>query len=69
MKYRIIATIVLVAALGVTAYLAYQWGNTRKGHWRTVHSPILTRTLSNTFLKKQGLLCLKEIVTPKAVYV
>ena len=55
--------------LGVHPDQAYQWGNTRKGHWRTVHSPILTRTLNNAFLKKQGLLCLKEIVTPKAVYV
>jgi len=55
--------------LGVKPYQAYQWGNTRKGHWRTVHSPILTRTLNNAFLKKQGLLCLKEIVAPKAVYV
>lgn len=51
--------------LGVKPYQAYQWGNTRKGHWRTVHSPILLRTLTNAFLKKEGLLCLKEIVTPK----
>ena len=51
--------------LGVKPYQAYQWGNTRKGHWRTVHSPILLRTLNNAFLKKEGLLCLNEIVTPK----
>lgn len=55
--------------LGVKPCQAYQWGNTRKGHWRTVHSPILLRTLNDTFLKKEGLLCLKEIVAPKAVYV
>ena len=55
--------------LGVKPDQAYQWGNTRKGYWRTVHSPILHRTLNNAFLKKEGLLCLKEIVTPKAVYV
>lgn len=55
--------------LGVKPYQAYQWGNTRKGHWRTVHSPILLRTLNNAFLKKEGLLCLKEIVAPKAVNV
>lgn len=51
--------------LGVKPYQAYQWGNTRKGHWRTVHSPILRRTLNNAFLKKEGLLCLTEIVAPK----
>jgi len=51
--------------LGVKPYQAYLWGNTRKGHWRTVHSPILLRTLNNAFLKKEGLLCLNEIVTPK----
>lgn len=51
--------------LGVKPYQAYQWGNTRKGHWRTVHSPVLLRTLNNAFLKKEGLLCLKEIVAPK----
>jgi group II intron reverse transcriptase/maturase len=50
--------------LGIKPNQAYQWGNTRKGYWRTVHSPILTRALNNAFLKKEGLLCLKDIVTP-----
>jgi group II intron reverse transcriptase/maturase len=51
--------------LGIKSYQAYQWGNTRKGYWRTVHSPILARALNNAFLKKEGLLCLKDIVTPQ----
>lgn len=51
--------------LGVKPYQAYLWGNTRKGHWRTVHSPVLLRTLNNAFLKREGLLCLKEIIAPK----
>jgi hypothetical protein len=51
--------------LGVKPNQAYLWGNTRKGYWRTVHSPILTTTLNNAFLKKEGLLCLKDIVTQK----
>lgn len=55
--------------LGMTPNKAYQWGNTRKGHWRTVHSPILTRALDNAFLKKEGLICLKDIVTPRTVNV
>jgi RNA-directed DNA polymerase len=55
--------------LGVKSYLAYQWGNTRKGYWRIAHSPILQRTLNNTFLKKEGLLSLKDVITPNAVNV
>jgi len=51
--------------LGAKSHLAYQWGNTRKGYWRIAHSPILQRTLSNTFLNKEGLLSLKDIIIPK----
>lgn len=51
--------------LGIKPKQAYQWGNTRKGYWRTVHSPILTRALNDAFLKKEGLICLKDIVTPE----
>ncbi len=51
--------------LGAKSHLAYQWGNTRKGYWRIAHSPILQRTLNNTFLKKEGLLSLKDVITPK----
>lgn len=50
--------------LGIKPKQAYIWGNTRQGYWRTVQSPILTRALGNAFLKKEGLLCLKDIVTP-----
>jgi RNA-directed DNA polymerase len=55
--------------LGIKPGQAYQWGNTRKGYWRTVHSPILTRALNNAFLKKEGLLCLKDIVASRTVNV
>lgn len=50
--------------LGIKPKQAYLWGNTRKGYWRTVHSPILKRALNNAFLKNEGLICLKDIVTP-----
>jgi group II intron reverse transcriptase/maturase len=50
--------------LGIKPNQAYQWGNTRKGHWRTVHSPILTRALNNALLKKAGFVSLKDITTP-----
>ena len=56
--------------LGIKPNQAYQWGNTRKGCWRTVHSPILTTALNNAFLKKTGFVSLKDITTPlKAVNV
>ena len=34
---------------------AYEWGNTRKGYWRTSKSPILHRTLGNSYWESQGL--------------
>jgi RNA-directed DNA polymerase len=50
--------------MGIKPHQAYMWGNTRLGYWRTVQSPILRRAIDNAFLKKEGLLCLKGIVTP-----
>ena len=54
-----------LAARGISKHQAYMWGNTRKGQWRTVHSPILTMALDNTYLKKMGFVCLSDIVTPR----
>ena len=31
---------------GIKKNQAWQWANTRKGYWRTVHSPILKRAIS-----------------------
>ncbi len=39
---------------GIERWQAWQWANTRKGYWRTVHSPILTRAISNQNLKRAG---------------
>jgi RNA-directed DNA polymerase len=50
--------------LGIKPKQAYMWGNTRKGYWRTVHSPILLRAIDNAFLKKEGLISLSEITNP-----
>lgn len=50
--------------LGISASQAYQWGNTRKGSWRTVQSPVLRRAMSNVYLKKEGFLSLIDIVKP-----
>ena len=40
--------------LGLEEERAWMWANTRKGYWRTAHSPILLRTLSNDRLKRAG---------------
>ncbi|WP_305068076.1 group II intron maturase-specific domain-containing protein, partial [Longitalea arenae] len=53
-----------LAKLGIPANQTYQWGNTRKGQWRTVHSPILLRALNNSYLKKEGFTSLTDIVKP-----
>ena len=37
---------------GIKKNQAWQWANTRKGYWRTVHSPILKRAISNENLKR-----------------
>lgn len=44
--------------LGIDKERAWMWANTRKGYWRTAHSPILARTLSNDNLKRAGYLSL-----------
>ena len=40
--------------LGVVKSTSYQWGNTSKGPCRVAHSPILQRTLTKIYWKKQG---------------
>lgn len=47
--------------LGINPEQAYQWGNTRKGYWRTAHSPILTRSLNNNWFKSEGYVSLSEL--------
>lgn len=41
--------------LGVPPWKAYEWGNTRKGYWRISKSPVMHRTLGNSFWSSQGL--------------
>jgi RNA-directed DNA polymerase len=47
--------------LGIQDTQAYEWANTRKGYWRTAHSPILCRTLNNKWIKQQGYVPLSEL--------
>ena len=39
---------------GVEDEQAWMWANTRKGYWRTAHSPILLRVLSNDLIRRAG---------------
>ncbi|VEF49344.1 transposase [Bacillus freudenreichii] len=41
--------------LGVPKWQAYEWGNSRKGYWRISKSPILHKTLGNSYWSTQGL--------------
>ena len=46
--------------LGINEYKAWEYANTRKGYWRISHSPVLTRSLTNKYLKEQGFVTLTE---------
>ena len=45
---------------GINEEQAWMWANTRKGYWRTAHSPILTKALSNERFKRVGYLSFSE---------
>ena len=49
--------------LGVSKQKAYEWGNTRKGYWRTAHSPILGTTVTIERLKQKGYVPLMDTYT------
>ncbi|AIM15466.1 DNA polymerase [Bacillus sp. X1(2014)] len=46
--------------LGVPEWKAYEWGNSRKCYWRISKSPILHRTLGNSYWSNQGLKSLQK---------
>lgn len=49
--------------LGANPQKAYEWGNTRKGYWRTAHSPILQTTITIERLKQKGYVPLLDTYT------
>jgi group II intron reverse transcriptase/maturase len=61
--------VAMLIKLGTPNWLAYQWGNTRKGSWRISGSAILQRALNNSLLKREGYLSLSELSTlPNALF-
>jgi len=51
--------------LGIKEERAWMWANTRKGYWRTAHSPILSIALSNERVERAGYLSLTECYSAK----
>lgn len=47
--------------LGIPVSKAWEFANTRKGYWRIAHSPILSRSLTNSHFRELGLSGLSEI--------
>jgi len=50
---------------GIDEKTAWMWANTRKGYWRTAHSPILTKALSNERFKRAGYFSFMECYSAK----
>jgi group II intron reverse transcriptase/maturase len=50
---------------GLDEERAWMWANTRKGYWRTAHSPILSRVLSNDRISRAGYLGFLECYSAK----
>jgi hypothetical protein len=46
--------------LGIDNGKAWEYANTRKGYWRISNSPVLSRSLTNKYLKSQGFITLTE---------
>ena len=51
--------------LGMSSYKAWEYANTRKSYWRISNSPILSKTLTNKYLKSIGLVSISEIYSTK----
>ena len=47
--------------LGLSASVAWQYANTRKSYWHIANSWILTKTLTNRFLREMGWVCLGDV--------
>ena len=46
--------------LGIDNSKAWEFANTRKGYWRISNSPILSRSLTNQYLKEMGFVTMSE---------
>ena len=51
--------------LGIENYKAWEYANTRKSYWRISNSPVLSKSLTNKYLKGIGLPSMTEIYSLK----
>jgi group II intron reverse transcriptase/maturase len=49
-----------LVAHGIDNRKAWEYANTRKSYWHTANSPILSRTLTNEYLRKIGFITISE---------
>jgi hypothetical protein len=54
-------------SFGVGRRRSFDWGLTKKGYWRIAHSPVLTTTIINEYLREQGLFSLLDHYTKKCL--
>jgi len=47
--------------LGIPKSKAWEFANTRKGYWHTSNSPILSRSVTNNYLRSLGFVSLSEV--------
>ncbi len=57
---RVRTRVKMLRHLGIEKWKALQFANTRKGYWRISNSPILTLSLDNKMLSKEGFLFFSE---------
>ena len=50
----------MLVSYGTDKNKAWEFANTRKGYWRTVHSPILTTSLSNKTIASLGIVSMTD---------
>jgi len=57
---RVRTRLKMLQSLGIHSQKAWEYANTRKGYWRTSHSPILSKSLRNEVIKGYGFLFFSE---------
>ena len=50
---------------GVEVRQSFEWGLTKKGYWRIANSPVLKTTMTNKYLKEEGLFSMLEYYLKK----
>ncbi len=57
---RVRTRLKMLQSLGIHSQKAWEYANTRKGYWRISNSPILSQSLKNDVIKREGFLFFSE---------